>query len=665
MCAFQVPFTFESTESTPLLSSICLDTDPRFTWCVKQWSKQPSYSLDIETYGEDSFDKGGGLNPWRGNIRLIQIGLRDGLTLVVDLGRHSGPKEPPVHFMEVLQQTLNDPTKLKVGMNFKFDLLWLKKHFGFDARNVADIMHASQLLWAGKERSHSLKAICGRLGIEVDKSEQRSNWAWELSNEQINYAARDAQATLEAYHALLPMLAKERLTDAFENECGALPVFVEMEYHGMPADYGIIKSVLKEYMTCADVVRKPFDTKFRKVNPDSPAQVKKAVSAVMGIDLPSTDADTIAQFREFPELRALSLYRTVKTCIEYVAKCQAILDYYGDGVVRTTYRQLAPKGFGRSTSGEDRGVRMGANLQNPPSTLPEDLWQYELPAVRSFFKAPPGRALLVADLSQAHLRIAVDASQDPQLLKVYKLNLDAHCVTAASLAKQKGYGPEWTPEAIKKWTKDPEHPNHTEAKQLRKIAKPVMYGSLNGQGPVTLRKTSETQGVKMSEDESIKAVAAWREAYQGLYKFQKKIVSDANQRALNLRGKDYGIVRGHSGRIVALEKFTSTFAPERDPSVKMSDACAFYWTSTEADIIKHAMGLFVKQRDKHPEWQALVRNMVHDELDVTCAEEHKEAVARTLQMAMHTAMRRYIQTIPVDDPNPNPLGAIVSSWADK
>jgi ribonuclease D len=152
MCAFQVPFTFESTESTPLLSSICLDTDPRFAWCIAQWSKQPVYSLDIETYGEDSFDKGGGLNPWRGKIRLIQIGLRDGLTLVVDLGRHSEPKEPPVHFMEVLQQTLNDPTKLKVGMNFKFDLLWLKKHFGFDARNVADVMHASQLLWAGKER---------------------------------------------------------------------------------------------------------------------------------------------------------------------------------------------------------------------------------------------------------------------------------------------------------------------------------------------------------------------------------------------------------------------------------------------------------------------------------------------------------------------------------
>src|SRR5207249_4577670 len=65
---------------------------------------------------------------------------------------------------------------------------------GVDIGGVFDTLLASQLVSAGDiEQRHGLEAIAGRyLNEAVDKSERLSNWEFELSEAQLQYAARDA-----------------------------------------------------------------------------------------------------------------------------------------------------------------------------------------------------------------------------------------------------------------------------------------------------------------------------------------------------------------------------------------------------------------------------------------------------------------------------------------
>jgi ribonuclease D len=97
-------------------------------------------------------------------------------------------------FFDTLKTTVESPAIWTVMHNGLFELCWLGHKYGIKAWRCADTMLLSQLLWAGIEAyRHSLKAVGERLGISIDKEQQRSDWGWPLSNEQINYAANDVR----------------------------------------------------------------------------------------------------------------------------------------------------------------------------------------------------------------------------------------------------------------------------------------------------------------------------------------------------------------------------------------------------------------------------------------------------------------------------------------
>lgn len=662
---------------------------PEWSTVLAEWDKCPKWSLDVETFGSNSGD---GLNPWKGDIRLIQIGLPNGKVLMVDLG-HSADRRPlPEPFGSLLKRKLRDPHDQKLGHNLKFDLLWLAVKFGFKGRSLRDTMLASEVIWAGLRCKHGLKAVAERLGLEVDKTEQTSDWgATDLTHAQLEYAAKDARIVHQIWNTLWAKACGEGVEKQIRGECGALPAFVEMELTGMPADRTELESMLIRYQEAAEDALKPFHDELtldlihgdsgqptlfdfadcgitpERLNPDSSQQVTAALNKKYGLNLKGSNQGDLAAHWDKPAVRAISLYRTLRTCVAYIEGC---LEAHFDGAVRGSYDQIGPTGFGRSTCGDDRSSsRRCVNLQNPPGRLPAALARYNLPAIRSAFKAPEGRCLLISDLSQAHARIAADASQDSTLLAAYKEGIDAHCVTAANLAKLNGLGDDWTVENLAKWRKDKQHPNHETAVRLRDVSKNVLYGSLNGQGWATLQKTAETQGVAMSESEAKNGIKAFKHTYSGLHNFQQNIVCEANKTCKTFPWIDsekmpHGFcqLRGGSGRRIFMPKFPSDFRPQ--PSVKLSDACAHYWTSCEADIVKLAMVGFVAECDRHPEWEAVIVNMCHDEVDVTCNSEHALACAKALQTSMRGGMRLFIKSIPVDE-EAGPESLIVKSWADK
>ncbi|MBW4460575.1 MAG: hypothetical protein KME47_10080 [Nodosilinea sp. WJT8-NPBG4] len=656
-------------EDVALDACVVFYTDTRWAECLEEWKTARVWGLDIETFGLD--DPRDGLNPWKGSIRLIQVGLPSGQCLVLDLGGIDGCKTPQVvidEFLSVLKTQLKSRHHLTVGQNLKFDLLFILCKYGFEARGTRDTMLMSQLYWAGlKQIRHSLKEIASRVGFgEVDKTEQTSEW-WApiLTNKQINYASKDALLVIDIFYKLGEMLVNDGLKGDGLIECEALPAFVMMEYYGMPVDIKLLKENIKKYQDAEAIVLEPFTKQFPNASASSPKQLLTTLSEYLKKPLTGTSADDLAPYKSNPPIAAILSWRSLTTLLDYQL---GMLKSYHDGAVRGIYRQQAPKGFGRSTCGGDkRSGRLGVNLQNPPARVPKELEALGLPHPRSAFRIPPNenKKLLSGDLSSAHSRLATEYSGDETLKAIYNDGLDMHAATASKLAQLKGKGSDWTIENITKWRKDKDHPNYKEASLLRQVAKPTFYGSLNMQGGNTLKTTAKTDaGIDMTVKEAKDAIKAWRETYNGLYKFQLKAIDETNKNTVVIEGKEYGVAVGMTGRRLFMLKMLSDFRPNDPPAVKASDCVSFFWTGAEGSVIKLAMIGFLMEIDKHPEWEAVLSNVCHDELCVTSNAIHVLDVAKALQANMQAAMQNWIKCIPVDDINANPEDLIISSWAD-
>ncbi|XHX80913.1 MAG: DNA polymerase [Stenomitos frigidus ULC029] len=668
--------------------AVVLPGSPLWHECISEWVQCDLFGFDLETYGAEKQD---GLKPWQGEIRLIQIGLPSGRVLIADLGGFQDDRaaiEAKLRkqgFFTILKERLENRKVRKIMQGGSFDMLWVYVKYGIRVRELRDTMLMSQLLWAGLSSkyhkwSHSLGAICGRLGLAIDKTEQKSEWGWELSNNQLNYACRDSQVLHPAYHKLQAMIDAAGLYGSAMCEFGAATVFTEMEYRGFPVNQAKLLEAIALYEAAVPVVLKPFTDAFPGVSPNSSDQVVAAIKERFGIALTITDedgeekdssgADVLASHLDNPVIKAISLYRSLCMYLNYLKGCR---EAYFDGAVRGHFSQLGPKGFGRSTCGSKRKDRQrfpNVNLQNPPNPvrMPKELrYGMNLPVVRGIFEAPPGYKLIVADLSQAHSRISAECSGDQDLINSYLLDEDIHCYTAARLAELEGLGGDWKPESIKKWAKDKSHSNHKRAKELRTAAKSVHYGSLNCQGGKTLQATVKTDaGVEMSLDQAKGAIKFWKEKFSTLAAYQQQVHRTANTFSETFPGINatFAKVVGFSGRRLYLEKRPAYFDGKPD-ECKLTDAVSFVWTSTEADVVKMGMAWVQKHTDAHPEWDAWCCNCAHDELDYCVKEEYALDLARVVFVSLQAAMKVFLKVVPADEADAKPEAMICNSWQDK
>jgi len=145
-------------------------------------------ALDLETTG---------LDPRKDRIRLLSLATEEKTWLV------DGCLVDVRGIFEALED------KILVVHNAMHDLLFLR-HLGYTHRGRAvDTMTFSRMVHAGerdakdKRLEHSLEACCEReLGVELDKSHQKADWAGDLSEEMLSYAAEDARVLLPLRKAL-------------------------------------------------------------------------------------------------------------------------------------------------------------------------------------------------------------------------------------------------------------------------------------------------------------------------------------------------------------------------------------------------------------------------------------------------------------------------------
>jgi ribonuclease D len=169
-----------------------------------------------------------GLHPGRDRLCVVQLSAGDGTAHLVQLapGDYAAPN---------LRRLLGDPARLKLFHYARFDVAVIRRHLGLLCRPVYCTKIASKLARTYTDR-HGLKELVREvLGIELDKTEQSSDWgAASLSETQQRYAARDVLHLHALRSRLDAMLAREGRTALAQACFDFLPVRAELDLAGWP-----------------------------------------------------------------------------------------------------------------------------------------------------------------------------------------------------------------------------------------------------------------------------------------------------------------------------------------------------------------------------------------------------------------------------------------------
>lgn len=630
-----------------------------------EWCGADVWALDIETYGVSS--KSEALNPFAGEIRLIQVALPNGKLAVFDL-RDSAFS---LDIIGQLRSKLSDDS-IVVIHNAAFELQWLAKKFGCVGNKVFDTMIASQIVYAGIEPyRHNLKACVKReLSIELNKDEQISDFGLpQLSSSQINYCANDVRHLIRLAVVLINKAVLMGLKDTIEIEMGALLPYAKMGLDGFPVCIETLNTVLEEYQQALEEVRSPVLSVLNVSSVSNSVELKQALSKHLGVTISSTNKTELSQYSDDCVISCLLDARTLENFVGYIQRCK---DAVIDGAVRGSFRQCAPKGLGRATCGSDtESLKSGfdgipsVNLHNPPnpSKASPSIKALGLPPVRSFFKPQKGDSLLVFDFSAAHARVAAQTTQDKAFIASYVDNVDCHAIVASKLSSL--VDKKWSREDISRIRKE-KTDDGSLATRLRNIAKNVFYGWLNGAGKKKTLDTIHAGGLSNATIETASEIIdLLGESFPGIKSFH-----DRTKRELKKTNPmpdcklEYASIRAISGRRVYAPCYPPKYEGDSG-GCNPNEAYIANWMMVESDSKKRAMALIWKKSKLRPEWRMRLANECHDEIDVLCDTRYVDAVARFCWKAMNGSLAYWVTDLPAYEDEYSLEACLAESWASK
>jgi DNA polymerase I-like protein with 3'-5' exonuclease and polymerase domains len=558
--------------------------------------------LDIETTS---------LDPHLGDIRLIQLAEPGKPAVIVDLQRLDGDPRP------VLNRVLGGHAK-KVLQNAKFETAWLGLK-GYDLRGpIYDTMIAHQLLTVGHFSAANLQELAKKyLDEHLPKENQASDWSGPLTDEQLQYAARDAVVVLDIRDKQIPRLKDAGLIDVAGLEFAAIAPIAAMQVKGLRFDWDRVHDLVDQLVTDREAALAKFLAELNQAatqadelapgidgslsfNPNSPTQLKNVLKAV-GIPVESTDQKKLQLIADrYPLLQSYLEWKKLQTSVSSASKLE---DHRHPvtGRVHTQFWQLKADS-GRMTSSEP-------NVQNLPRAT----------GFRSCVTPAAGYRFIVADYSQIELRIAAQVAPDDRMLQAYRDGEDLHRLTAALVN---------------------DVPLEQVTKAQRQAAKAVNFGLIYGMGAKGLKDYAKSSyGVELTLDEATRFRTKYFEAYAGLARWHRQL--DAKLRG----GSVYA--RTLSGRRRFLQ------AKDR----KLTTMANTPVQGLGADILKVALAL---THDRLRGLDAYLVNTVHDEIVVEAREDIADQVKDLVVTAMVEAGERFLTAVPV-----LVEAGICSDWGEK
>jgi len=482
------------------------------------------------------------------------------------------------HFKPILE----DETKLKIGQNIKYDILLLKSYDVNVKGPMFDTMLAHFVI--EPDSRHSMEVLSEDFlryemihieDLTGKKGKAQANMR-DIPVEKIaDYAAEDADVTLQLKNCFVPLLKEKDVQEIFDDvEVPLVPVLADMEYEGVKIDKGFLHEYSRQMQKEIDQVEtEVYDLAGVKFNLASPKQLGDVLFDKLKIPYPgrktktgqySTDEDTLNKLSHESKIveKILDYRELTKLKSTYVDALPALINPR-TGRVHTDFNQ-AIAATGRLSSNNP-------NLQNIPIRTDRGR-----EIRKAFIPRDDEHVILSIDYSQIELRIIAALSEDANMIDFFKKGLDIHTATAARV-----FGVE---------LKDVDQ-------NMRRNAKAVNFGIAYGQTAFGL-----SQGLGISRTEAQDIITNYQKQFPGVSRLMANNIQFA---------REHGYVKTIKGRKRWLRDINSANQTVRSQAERLAINSPIQGSA--ADMIKLAM-INIHKEFRNRKFKSKMTLQVHDEL---------------------------------------------------
>ncbi|MEK7886048.1 DNA polymerase I [Burkholderia contaminans] len=408
---------------------------------IQTWEQFDAWFAKIDAAELTAFDtETTALDPMLARLVGLSFSVEPGKAAYLPVA-HRGPDMPEqLPLDEVLARLkpwLESADRKKVGQHLKYDAQVLAN---YDiALNGIEHDTLLESYVVESHRTHDMDSLALRhLGVKTIKYEDvAGKGAKQIGFDEValtqaaEYAAEDADITLQLHHALYPQVAREPglLYVYREIEMPVSLVLRKMERTGVLIDDARLQAQSTEIATrLIELEAQAYELAGGEFNLGSPKQIGQIFFEKLQLPVvkktpsgaPSTDEEVLQKLAEdYPLPKLLLEHRGLsKLKSTYTDKLPRMVNP-STGRVHTNYAQAVAV-TGRLASNDP-------NLQNIPVRTAEGR------RIREAFIASPGHRIVSADYSQIELRIMAHISGDASLLRAFSQGEDIHRATAAEV----------------------------------------------------------------------------------------------------------------------------------------------------------------------------------------------------------------------------------------
>ena len=411
--------------------------------------------------------------------------------------------------LELLRPLFEDENILKIGQNLKYDISMLAQYGIAVKGRMFDTMLAHYLL--EPEQRHNMDYLAevylNYITIPIEDLIGKGRMKKTMREVPVSlvkeYAAEDADITLQLYEKLMPLLKENGVEKLFyEIEMPLVPVLSRMEANGVKIDTENLQQISEEFgREIHKIEEEIYELAGTPFNIASPKQLGEILFEKLKIDEKAKKTKT-GQYATGEEVlqKLLHKHLIIQKILDYRSLTKLKSTYLDalpalvnpkDGLIHTSYNQ-AVTATGRLSSNNP-------NLQNIPVRTEKGR-----EIRRAFVPRSEAYTLLAADYSQIELRIIAHLSQDPAMVSDFNLGHDIHAATAAKVFHV---------------------PMDQVTKEQRSRAKAVNFGIIYGMSAFGLAERME-----LSRSEAADIIKKYFEEYAGIKEYMNRSIALARER---------------------------------------------------------------------------------------------------------------------------------------
>ncbi len=557
-------------------------TDEQRRRLAQRLTASPRWAFDTETTG---------LTPGKDRLLGISFCLSPHEAFYVPIGDETD--------LEPFRAPLAGEA-LKVGLNLKFDLQMLKSAGVNVAGPFFDVMLAHATLHP--QLRHGMNELAETLlsyrTVRLEEvAGEECDTASVPPEKMSDYAAEDADITLQLADALMPELEREGQIELMRRvEFPLLPVLADIELAGMRVEPSLLEESSAELGKQIDALRERIiSIAGHPVNLNSPQQIGELLFGEMKL---------LAKPKKTRNGQFVTDEETLRKLVGHAPIVADILEYRELSKLKGTYLDALPRfispvdGRIHSTllqmvTATGRLASQNPNLQNiPVRSAAGKLIR------RAFISRGEGWSILSADYSQVELRIMAALSGDPAMVDAFVHGRDIHTETAARIY---------------------DVPIHEVTPDMRRSAKTVNFGIIYGISSFGL-----SQRLNCSRTEA----AALIDNYFNRFPRVKACMDD-----LIARARTCGYAETLCGRRRALPDLNSANFNLRSAAERTAINTPIQGSA--ADMIKLAM---VRVAELLHGRRTRMIMQVHDELLFDLWHEDAEEITPAIVAAMRSAL---------------------------